>query len=65
MCRSLNFLNMISLNAPCYRDTKYKGHVTVTMSYIEEDLSYGDYNMNNIDNKVGSPCLHIFLQMIA
>ena len=38
-------------NTPCYRDTKYKGHVTVTMSNIEEDLCTGDYNVNNIDNK--------------
>jgi hypothetical protein len=51
MCRNLNCRNMIFLNTPCYRDTKYKGHVTVTMSNIEEDLCTGDYNVNNIDNK--------------
>ena len=69
MCRNLNFLNMISLNAPGYRDTKYKGHVTVIVSNIEEDLCAGDHNVDNTDNNASQtrwevPVYNSVFQMI-
>ena len=45
------YYQLPSITLLFYADTKYKGHVTVNMSHIEEDLGNGGNYVHNIGHK--------------